>query len=490
MKRWMTVPIAALALGCAQGAPLDGGDGGTMVMTMASTASTTMMTPSTSTPMTTTGETTEATTGEATTSGTDTTTEAVTSSTTDTSTGTTGGEPTILGEYYPYGQVHSPITPDIAAAMAAIAANGARNDAIFAKVGGSSTASDYFLDCLADVNLITGLPAQLQPTVDWFNAQAAGLGATSFNRVSLVAMDGWTADQPLLGMPAALVSEATEINPRFAVVLFGTHELDQPQPDALYVFANNLLKIVDLATSSGTVPILSTIPTRKEPAGIDIYIPRYNGVIRAIAQGRKLPLIDLNYALEGVPGQGLAGDGIDLNVATGMDNAAEPCAFGLVVHGYNRRNLSTVEALDRAKRAVVDGMAPDATAPVLMGVGRLDEPIVIPGLPFVDMRSTADSSSDAIDAYAGACQSSGAEGPEYIYELTVDAPTTIRAMVFSAGASVDVDLHLMTLADANTCVKRGDRELDGPLQPGTYYLSVDTLGTATPGEFAFVVVAE
>lgn len=479
------MPIAALAFGCAQGAPLDNGSGGTTAMTMP-TMTTTTMTTSTSAPMTTTGETTDATTGE-TTTGSGTTTEALTSTTTEASTGTTGGEPTILGEYYPFGQVHSPITPDIAAAMTAIASNGARNDQVFAKVGGSHTASDNFLDCFADAGLVSGLPETLQPTVDWFNAQAAGLGATSFNRVSLAAMANWTADQVLAGMPNALTSEGTEIDPRFAVILFGTHELDLPQPDTLYNFAGNLLQIVDFAISVGTVPILSTIPNRTQPAGLEIHIPRYNGVIRAIAQGRKIPLIDLNLALEGLPNQGLAPDGVDLSVATGMDNAPDPCSFGLVAHGYNRRNLSTVEALARAKAAVVDGMPSDVTAPVLMGAGTLDEPIEIPGLPFVDMRSTADSPSDVIDSYAGACMAGGSTGPEYIYALTVDQSTKIRAMVFSSD-EVDVDLHLMTLTDPNTCVKRGDRELEGPLQPGTYFLSIDTLGT--PGEFAFVLVAE
>ncbi len=56
--------------------------------------------------------------------------------------------------------------------------------------------------------------------------------------------------------------------------------------------------------------------------------------------------------------------------------------------------------------------------------------------------------------------------------------------------TVDVDLHLLTLTDAGTCVKRADRELEGPLQPGTYYIVVDTLGTATPGEFGLVVLPE
>ncbi len=41
------------------------------------------------------------------------------------------------------------------------------------------------------------------------------------------------------------------------------------------------------------------------PAGIEVYVPRYNASIRAFAQGRKIPLIDLTLALAGLPNAGL-----------------------------------------------------------------------------------------------------------------------------------------------------------------------------------------
>lgn len=474
--------MAALMVGCAQGAPLDGDSGETTGMT-AGTAMTQPMTAGTTGPEpTTTPEVTTTTTTEE-------TTEPDTSGTSETSTGTTG-EPTVLGEYYPFDAVHSPITPAVANAIKGIAAKGVKTKGVFAKVGGSSTASPYFAHCLADAPQIVELPAELQPTVDFFNANAAGIGKTSFNRDSVAAMAGWTTTEVLAGMPSPLVSETTAISPRFAVVLLGTHALELPQPDALFTFADELLVVVDTLIAGGTVPILSTLPDRTAPLGIEVEVPRFNAVIRAVAQGRQLPLIDLNLALSSLPGKGLAADGIDLDVATDIDMIPQPCLFDLMglVKGYNRRNLVTLEALGRM-REVIDGGPGGDSAPLLLGAGTIEEPIVIPGLPFVDFRSTADSPSDAIDSYAGACLAMGTEGPEYIYALTVDAPTTIRALVFSQGA-VDVDLHLMTLTDAGTCVKRGDQALEGPLQPGTYYLSVDTLGTATPGEFGFVVLAE
>ena len=91
--------------------------------------------------------------------------------------------------------------------------------------------------------------------------------------------------------------------------------------------------------------------------------------------------------------------------------------------------------------------------------------------------------------YEGGCAAIDESGPEYIYELQIPQQTTIRAMVFDRGG-VDVDLHLLTLLDIKTCVKRDDRLLSGPLDAGTYYLAVDTLGAATPGQFALVVLAD
>lgn len=472
--------FAAVLAGCAAGAPLDDGSG-TGAATMMPTTTTTAAA-STTDPSTTSTSTTD-----------ETGTSAAESSGTggESSTGSTG-EPVVAGELYPFDQVHSPITPTIAASIQAIAAAGAQNEGVFAKLGGASSASGNNLICLADMMKVISLPPQLAPTVEFFNANAAGMGTTSFSRVSSAAMAGWTAADVLAGMPSPLANEVAAITPRYALVLLGTHELEQMQPGALYAFADNLVGVVDALSAVGTVPILSTIPQRTAPMGIEAEVPRYNAVIRAIAQGRRIPLLDVHFALSGLVGQGLAGDGVDLSVSVDGMMAPTPCSFDAmnVGFGYNTRNLRTLEALERARQVVAMMPAPDASAPELLGTGTLDDPLVVPGLPFVDMRSTASSPSDALDAYGGFnCGGTDVTGPELVYALTVAQNTTIRAMVFDQGM-VDVDLHLLTGLDAGSCVKRDDGLLTGPLQPGTYYLAVDTLGTATAGEFALVVLSE
>jgi len=477
MRGWYGVWTAALAA-CAAGAPLEGSTttGTATMATMATTSSSTTEDPSTS----------SSSTSDATTTSTGSSTEGTSSST-----GTTG-DPALAGELYPFDEVHSPITPAVAASIQAIAGAGpGLKDGVFAKVGGSSTASANHLFCLANGMQIVALPMALGDTVTFFNTEAAGMGTTSFSRASAAAMAGWTVAEVLGGMPSPLANELAELAPRLALVTLGTHELDQAQPAALFAFADGLLTIVDTLIAGGTVPILSTIPPRTMPMGIEVEVPRYNAVIRAVAQGRRVPLLDAHLALSGLVGQGLAADGIDLSVSVdGMMNPT-PCSFDAasVGYGYNTRNLRTLEALERARRAVAMMPAPDS-ATELLGAGTPADPIEIPELPFVDLRSTESAASDVIDTYQGFnCQGADESGPEVIYKLTIPVDTSIRAIVFDRGG-VDVDLHLLSSPDEGGCITRNDTTLSGPLKAGTYYIAVDTLGAALPGEFALIALED
>lgn len=467
--------VVVLAGGCAVGVPLDSDSTGTSLV---GTTTTTAM--GSTGGMMTTVEPGTSTTGEA-------TTDAVTSGSSGEES-TTGGLPEDGGELYPPDVIHSPITPNVADSINAIAGGFGKMDGIFMKVGGGTTASANFFACLADPNNLMGLPLPLQAPAVFFNSSMIG-NETSFSRPSLAAMNGFAAADVLAG---PLMSEIDTIAPRFAVVQLGTKELELMQPETLFTFADDLLAVVDALIGENVVPVLSTVPARTMPASATAEVPRYNAVIRAVAQGRKVPLVDLNLALAGLPGQGLAVDGVDLSVAVDGNMAAQPCLFDMVglESGYNQSNIVALEGLDRAKKIAVDGsMALDPPGPVLPGAGTLAKPFEIPGLPFVDMRSTADSLSDAIDMYAGTCVGADESGPEFIYALTIEKATTIRALVFDRG-DVDVDVHLLTQLDAKTCVKRDDRSLQGPLQPGKYYLAIDTVGTAMAGEFALVVLAD
>ncbi|HEY0134782.1 MAG TPA: SGNH/GDSL hydrolase family protein, partial [Nannocystis sp.] len=351
----------------------------------------------------------------------------------------TGDEDTTTGddlphpELYPTDRVQSPITAFVAAKIREIAAAPAGADkdpGVFAKIGGGSTASANFMNCLADEMMIQDLPmdeAALKTTIDHFRAVALVDMTTSFNRASVAAMNGFTSDA-LVTMPTPIAMELEAIKPRFAQVLVGTHDLDKDQPAQLWVFAEKMLDMVDALTINGVVPILTTIPQRTDIPAKDLFVPRYNAVLRAVAQGRQIPLVDLNLALAGLPMSGVAAEG-DLSVFVSA-MVDRPCHFGeaALMYGYNVRNLEALRSLDRARQVVVEEVPElDTPGPRLAGAGTMADPYQIPSLPFVDLRSTADSTSDIIDNYLGACDGMKDEsGPEVFYKLEVEAPIDVR----------------------------------------------------------------
>lgn len=423
----------------------------------------------------------------------------------ESSSDSSGGDETTTGadlphpELYPIDRTHSPITAYVADSIRTIAQapGGADKDpAVFAKIGGGSTANVNFMQCFAIEAAIQDLPPapSLQATLEHFNSVDLG-GVTAFNRGSVAAMAGFSSDELVSGAPTPVDAEVEAIKPRFAQVLVGTHDLEKDQPAQLWSFAENLLATVDALTTNGVVPILSTIPQRTDLPAKDIFTPRYNAVLRAVAQGRQIPLVDLNLALAGVPMAGVVENGeLSVFVSAMVDR---PCHFGelALMYGYNVRNLEGLRSLDRARQVVVEQVAElDAPGQRLAGVGSMADPIEIPSLPFVDLRSTADSPSDIIDNYLGACDGMKDEsGPERFYRLVVAAPVDVRVMVFDREA-VDVDVHVLSDLAAEKCLKRNDREITGPLPPGTYYIAVDSYAGDVPGgaagEYAIVVMAD
>ena len=432
-------------------------------------------------------------------------------STTDPTTGedtlgeSSSGDDTTTGadlphpELYPTDRVHSPITAFVAdkiREVAAAPASADKNAGVFAKIGGSSTASANFMQCFGDDATIQDLPAEpsLTATIESFRVVDLE-GVTAFNHESLAAMAGFTSDVLVTGMPTPVDAEVEAIKPRFAQVLVGTHDLEKDQPAQLWVFAEKMLDMVDALTQNGVVPILTTIPQRTDLPAKDMFVPRYNAVLRAVAQGRQIPLVDLNLALSKLPMAGLVDNGeLSVFVSALVDR---PCFFSetALMYGYNVRNLEALRALDRARQVVVEAVPElDAPGPRLEGAGTMTDPIQIPSLPFVDLRSTADSTSDMIDNYLGACDDTKDEsGPEVFYKLEVTAPIDVRIMVFDR-ANVDVDVHVLSKLAAENCLKRNDREITGPLPIGTYYIAVDSFAGDVPdgaaGEYAIVVMED
>jgi lysophospholipase L1-like esterase len=376
---------------------------------------------------------------------------------------------------YPEGQLHSPITADIAAALARIAAQVPAAEDVLGKVGDSMTATTSFLACFDGPGVDLGDHAALAATLAYFHAGNAA-GATPYSRVSLAATGGWTTADVLAGAPSPLDREITAIAPRYGVTQLGTN--DARFGRTLDAFGADLWAILDRELASGAIPILSTLPAlHGDPS--NARIPLFNRVIRAIAQGHSLPLVDLHLALSGLPNEGIGADGIHPTVAP---QGACALTTGGLGYGYNQRNLITLEALDRARRAR-GGEPLDAGAPRRAGSGTHADPFR-GQLPLIDMADTRRGES----MFAGypSCGLT-ASGHEIVYRLDLPAATAIDAFVVDRDA-VDVDVAILGGALATSaCVAAGDHSASATVGPGPVFVVVDSQLATTEGEFVIVV---
>ncbi|MEO7732614.1 MAG: acyltransferase family protein [Kofleriaceae bacterium] len=378
---------------------------------------------------------------------------------------------------YPEGALHSPITSDVAAELARIASQARNADHVFGKIGDSMTATPSFLACF-DPPPALGSHTELAATLSYFRAGDAA-GTTPYARTSLAATGGWTTADVLAGAPSPLDRELVAIAPRYGVMLLGTNDVRYGR--TVDAFGADLWTLVDHQIAGGTIPVLSTLPAMHGDPDSNARIPLFNRVIRAIAQGRSVPLIDLHLALSTLANEGIGGDGIHPTASP-----AGACALtdDDLTYGYNQRNLRSLEALDRARRAV-GGMPPDTTAPRRVGTGTHRDP-VRGQLPLVDLADTR--AGEASFASYPAC-GVVAPGRELVYRLDLVAATAIDAYVVDRDP-VDVDVAILDGALATTaCVAGGDHSASATVGPGPVFIVVDSHQAATEGELVLVVQA-
>ena len=397
--------------------------------------------------------------------------------------------PTPLGPVlYPADRAHSPITASIAAGLRAIAAAGATQPRVFAKVGDSNTVNTNFSQCFAGNAVDLGGRGHLADTLAHFRGGDVA-GTDPFRRTSLAATVGWSAWAALAGSPSPLARELDATNARYAVVMFGTNDI---QSRDLHRYGQNLLDIAEQTAARGAVPIITSIPPRDDSADADLWVPRYVAVMRGVAQAQQVPFVDLERALRALPDHGLGPDGLHMTAYGGTGRACALTPAGLR-YGFNVRNLVTLEALDRARAALDGAPPPDATAPRFAGEGTAAQPYEIPSLPFADARDTRRSGARGIDRYPGCMSATDESGPELVYRLTVRAPTRIRALVLSRGGA-DIDVHLLgAQVSGAACVARNDQMVTATLTPGVWHLSLDTFasaGSARAGRYVLVVMPD
>jgi hypothetical protein len=401
---------------------------------------------------------------------------------------------------YPSAALLSPLTEHVAIRLRDIASGKSRDERVFMKVGASGTVSTHLVYCFAGASQpqyglnLDGREALL-PTIEYFR-QGTAAGTTPFDRPTLAAKVGVSAVWAITGSPTPLEKEIAAINPRFAVVNYGTNDmsLGTTHRSAMWPFHQNLTLLIEQLEAQGIVPIVTGLNPRSDSAAAARWVPTYDAVTRAIAERKQLPYINLYRGSVDLPNKGLVSDGVHGN-SHYVNGKAQPCVFTAtgLQYNYNVRNLLTIQMLDVAKRVVIDGAAaPDAIPAGWKGSGSASDPIIIDQLPFTHSASTLASPHSVIGSYPGCKAAQDESGPELVYRLELKAPTPVRMAVFD-GAGVDVDIHLLgAKPTGDDCIDRDDRIIERTLPAGVSHVVVDTFtSSAGPqsGEYSLVVVA-
>jgi hypothetical protein len=246
---------------------------------------------------------------------------------------------------YPASLTHSPLTPQVVANLRRIRTRAPElQDNVFAKIGDSISVSRDYLHCLSSDQVRWGEHESLEPTRRRFRHGLAQ-GTDPFRRRSEAAQVGWSAHAVLAGRGHPLGREVGAIRPGYALLMFGTNDIEIGRLDR---FRDSLGEIVRWLTTRGVVPILFTIPPRDDRQTADAQVPRYNAAVREIAESRQVPLVDYHRELMRLPDHGLGSDRIHPSTYVGPrgTDACDFTADGLA-HGYNLRNLLTLQALKR-----------------------------------------------------------------------------------------------------------------------------------------------
>jgi hypothetical protein len=265
------------------------------------------------------------------------------------------------------------IDPGMKAYLQSILARGVQmgnQPYVFSKVGDSITAAPQFLDDLGRPTYnpydpgVTGAYGYLAPTIDYFRAQPIDAwGANSFDHLSWAATPGWTAAAVLnpaanLAPPRSAYLLPTETpeagefrltQPGIALIMLGTNDLLDPDPEA---FRGALMTVTVDAINDGVIPVLSTIP----PSLINPNVNVYNQIIADVAADLDVPLWNYWLALQPLPSSGISVDLKHPSVYPGGSGFFTPLALQ---YGYNVRNLTAVQVLDKLLHVVIQNGAPD-----------------------------------------------------------------------------------------------------------------------------------
>lgn len=401
------------------------------------------------------------------------------------------------GLIYPGDRTQSPIDQVVAQHLRSIAARGSGQAMVFSKVGDSistntsGVAGGRFLNCFDgtlegtvswEINVYLGPYSALAPTIDYFRTVRIGAD-DSWTRASLCTQQGRMASWAVTGSPSPLDQELTAAQPRYAVVMYGSNDIGylswNTLADGAERYERNMRLLTDRLLAQGVIPLLTTMP----PDG-DYFaqVPVFAGVVRAIAQGRQVPLIDYYRELMALgPPYGLGSDAVHPTCAR-YNTCCWFDAVSLSQHGINVRNLITLQSLDRMRQVFDLGVQSlDPQAPRMAGDGSETSPFVISQVPFGELRDLRSSGPTAVGRPS--CPGAPAvAGRQNLYRLELTRTTSLRVLVLDGGARAQ-RVSLLSSPSLTSCLKSDPRLIATTLAAGTYYLAVNALSASGGAEY-------
>ena len=222
---------------------------------------------------------------------------------------------------------------------------------VFSKIGDSITSWTFFLTPFATGAYDLGSYSNLKPVIAAFSQDGTRIG-TSFANYSLAADGGWTAADlldPAKANPGACGKAETPLDcelrvnkPEIALVMIGTNDLLDGN---VAKFSATLHRVLTTIENHYVIPVVSTIPYRRDIPTLESRVPSYNQAIINLALAHGAPLWNYWLAVEGLPSNGVSIDGIHPSVpgdgATAVFDAAH------LQFGFTVRNLTALQVLQR-----------------------------------------------------------------------------------------------------------------------------------------------
>lgn len=232
---------------------------------------------------------------------------------------------------------------------------GNRRD-VFSKVGDSITFSELMYRPLGFGVYDLGGFGYLQGTLDFFSRTIAR-DNNSFANSSLAAFNGWTTDHVLNSANAdpqfcqpgesPLACEYRNTRPAVALIMLGTNDVVQLSPEH---YAANLRTILQITMDSGVIPVLSTIPPRRDS---ESKTALFNALIVQVAAEMGASLWDYGAVMQALPDYGLSADGVHPSAPPGGFGYAANFSEDGLKYGYVLRNLTALQVLDTLRQQVL-----------------------------------------------------------------------------------------------------------------------------------------